>query len=441
MIHEGDLRLAGLSFSVLSYETLYRLTEEMAKLVGSRLQQVFSPEPQRFYFVFYHPSFERIIMLDMAPARPLILSTTSTGIKKTKTKTPLYNFLNAHFINSYFEKIEIAEKPNRTVRLHFGRGGDEKLSLTFKCFPHGQELKLEASEKLVVSPWREFSKRTREEDVTFVEPEKADGWQENESLFGILENNNFKKASASGEKPLETYHSKMEKKLELAIKKIDESLSSQKMQDVNKISELESEALQLQQRESVDGEKLNELYDEVRRLRKKSEVTIKRRDELVTQLEFLKSDAGKVNYAEAENPKIEKIKKQNEAKFSGTVVRIDSRFELWVGRTDWQNDDLIKLVSPHELWIHLRDYAGAHGVIRGPKKLEVPQAVLEFSCRVVAILSQSKKNPFSENQALDFIITPRKFIKKLKGAGAGKVSVERESVRRIAFKTIKFEVQ
>jgi len=112
-----------------------------------------------------------------------------------------------------------------------------------------------------------------------------------------------------------------------------------------------------------------------------------------------------------------------------------------VGRNAAQNDDLVRSGGPEDLWIHMRDYPSAHGLLRGPKKAKPTETQITFCCQVVAQLSKSKKKSFQEGEKFDFIITPKKFVKKKRGMAPGSVIVERETVRRIAYKEVVFTVR
>ena len=433
--------------AVLTYDDIYVICEELGQLLGGRVQKVFSSKLLRYELEIYKggqssQSLSRYLVFDLKPARPLILSTELTPAKKVKHKSPVFNFLNAHFLNSQLRKIEVAEKPNRILRLEF-QTLEQTRTLTFKCYPHGQEIFLEANGKHVVCPLRRLSEG--EEATSYVEPEIVFSWLTNSRIETSTESDEADDLktgkSSSTKKENQDYSFRLKKKLERAISNIDSTFSVQRSADQEEIIKLENEAVLLQQQEVVSGVDLNALYERVKKLKRKSELTTSRRTELQKQLDYLETEEGQKQFSDVRKPESALKKSQDERNlFSGTRVRIDSHFELWVGRTAWQNDDLVRLASPHEIWIHLRDYAGAHGLIRGPKKSEPPQALIEFSCRIVGQLSQSKKHPFSEGQPLDFIVTPKKFVRKLKGSAPGKVVVERESVRRIAFRTVKFEV-
>ncbi|MDZ4676077.1 MAG: hypothetical protein SGI74_01095 [Oligoflexia bacterium] len=415
--------------SALNYDEIYKICEELQQLQGAQLQGVLFKPPTRYYLDFRLPGFNRWLLIDLAPADPLFLTLSEEQglekIKKGAKQTPVSNFLRAHFLNHRIHSLEVAQKPNRTVRVSFDI--ENTILLTFKCFPHGYEIKLQANDKRVVVPRRTTQ---LEDEVTFIEPQRINSWQFNDQCA-----QDHLKVITS--KPLESYHLKLIKKLERALQAIDEGEIKGREKDLQKINELEVEAQALKaEMGDAIGQRLDEIYAELKRVKRKGEQTLVRKNDLAGQLEKLRSQSG----GDGVLDQVQTPQKQRTKIFSGTRIRLDPQWELWVGRNAWQNEDLLKISSPHDLWIHLRDYPGAHGTLRGPKKTEPPVKHIEYACRVVALLSQSKKKPFSEGEPLDFIVTPRKFVKKPKGAAPGLVIVERENVRRIAFKNFKFEV-
>src|SRR5476649_2691043 len=98
--------------SVLTYDDLYKIADELGQLLDGRVQRVLSSEPLKYEIEFFSPELmphsTRWLLIDLTPARPQILSMTLTPPKKIKKKTPIYNFLSAHFVNSRLRQIEIA---------------------------------------------------------------------------------------------------------------------------------------------------------------------------------------------------------------------------------------------------------------------------------------------------------------------------------------------
>ncbi|KAA9327613.1 DUF814 domain-containing protein [Hymenobacter busanensis] len=102
----------------------------------------------------------------------------------------------------------------------------------------------------------------------------------------------------------------------------------------------------------------------------------------------------------------------------------DSGFTILVGRNA-QNNDLLTQRYAHkdDLWLHAKDVTGSHVVIRQRPGQAVPEPVLERAAQLAAWYSRRKNDSLCP-----VTITPKKFVRKPKGAVAGQVLVEREKV-------------
>lgn len=103
------------------------------------------------------------------------------------------------------------------------------------------------------------------------------------------------------------------------------------------------------------------------------------------------------------------------------VIKLLS-FEVWIGKNAAGNDELLRVVHKDDLWLHARLVTGSHVVIRNAGR-KVPQNVLEQAASWAAWYSKSKHESLSS-----VIYTPRKFVRKPKGAKPGAVLVEKEQV-------------
>ena len=99
-------------------------------------------------------------------------------------------------------------------------------------------------------------------------------------------------------------------------------------------------------------------------------------------------------------------------------------YEIRIGKNAKSNDELIKnFAHKEDLWLHARDAAGSHVIIRHHAGKTVPDVVIEYAASLAA------KNSKRKNESLcPVIVTPRKHIRKLKGGPAGAVIVEKEKV-------------
>jgi len=102
----------------------------------------------------------------------------------------------------------------------------------------------------------------------------------------------------------------------------------------------------------------------------------------------------------------------------------DSGFTIMVGRNA-QNNDLLTQRYAHkdDLWLHAKDVTGSHVVIRHQAGRAVPEPVLERAAQLAAWYSRRKNDSLCP-----VTVTPKKFVRKPKGAAPGAVLVEREKV-------------
>lgn len=98
-------------------------------------------------------------------------------------------------------------------------------------------------------------------------------------------------------------------------------------------------------------------------------------------------------------------------------------YRIWVGKDAKTNDELtLKYATKDDLWLHARDVAGSHVVIKHEGK-PIPKPVIERAASLAAFYSKRK------NESLcPVIVTPKKFVRKRKGDPPGAVVVEREEV-------------
>jgi len=104
---------------------------------------------------------------------------------------------------------------------------------------------------------------------------------------------------------------------------------------------------------------------------------------------------------------------------------LSSNFEVWVGRNAKENEALtLKHARPFDLWLHARGVSGAHTLLRLPKRDANPSKYLiEQAAAIAAWHSKARTS-----QLAPVIVTPKKYVRKARGASVGEVSVMREDV-------------
>lgn len=99
-------------------------------------------------------------------------------------------------------------------------------------------------------------------------------------------------------------------------------------------------------------------------------------------------------------------------------------FRIWVGKNAEHNDELtLKNSFKEDLWLHAKDVAGSHVLIKYQSGKKFPKDVIERAAQLAAYNSKRKTESLCP-----VIVTSKKFVRKRKGDPKGMVIVEREDV-------------
>lgn len=99
-------------------------------------------------------------------------------------------------------------------------------------------------------------------------------------------------------------------------------------------------------------------------------------------------------------------------------------YAILVGRNAKHNDTLtLKVAKKNDLWLHAKDAAGSHVVIKEKPGHGFPQVVIETAAQLAAYYSKRRTDSFCP-----VIYTPKKYVRKVKGSKPGAVMVDKEKV-------------
>ena len=95
-------------------------------------------------------------------------------------------------------------------------------------------------------------------------------------------------------------------------------------------------------------------------------------------------------------------------------------YRILVGKNAKQNDELtLKIAKKEDLWLHAKDVSGSHVVVRQIPGTPYPKYIIEKAARLAAYYSKRKTDSLCP-----VMYTPKKYVRKVKGAPAGAVLVE-----------------
>ncbi len=106
------------------------------------------------------------------------------------------------------------------------------------------------------------------------------------------------------------------------------------------------------------------------------------------------------------------------------TYRAGSGDRILVGRGAAHNDALtFHVARPHDLWLHAKGFAGAHVIVPLDKNRDCPADLLVDAAHLAAHFSEARGEGVVEIQH-----TPRRYLRKPRGAAPGLVVVDREKV-------------
>jgi len=115
--------------------------------------------------------------------------------------------------------------------------------------------------------------------------------------------------------------------------------------------------------------------------------------------------------------KQEKNRKGKNSKTSYKKITIDENWEIFIGRTSKENDQLTtRFAKPHDYWFHTRVFRGTHVILRNYNKKELPAKLRLLCSQLAAYYSKAKK---STNVPVDY--TQIRYVRKPRGSAPGYV--------------------
>jgi len=124
----------------------------------------------------------------------------------------------------------------------------------------------------------------------------------------------------------------------------------------------------------------------------------------------------------------EDIKDKKEAESLPYKIFEFEGFTIWVGKSAKDNDEMLRgFARKEDIWLHARQAAGSHVLIRMRGMTLVPQVVLERAAELAAFYSKLKSDTLAP-----VMYTETKYVRKVKGSAPGSVMVDREKVILVA---------
>ncbi|MCX7751047.1 MAG: NFACT RNA binding domain-containing protein [Candidatus Bipolaricaulota bacterium] len=167
------------------------------------------------------------------------------------------------------------------------------------------------------------------------------------------------------------------------------------------------------------------LYARARKLRRRLEEVPARREKLQKEIarlqglrEALQADPALAPYLVQE----EKSPRSEERVRAAPREVVHGGFRILVGRSAEENERILRLARPGDLWLHARGVPGAHVIVRTDGR-PVPEEVLRRAAELAAWHSRARGE-----RKVEVSYTDVRYVRKPKGAPPGMVTLLREEV-------------
>lgn len=361
------------------------------------------------------------LTFSMKPGVPYVFL-TSERIPLVRTlKKPLALFLKTYFIGAHLKQCQRNKEKGRAVELIL-KNQDQTLRLEFLLIPGRVNVQATVDQKSV---WANKPQPL---------PENQDGGQSPPE-----------RAARSSATFLKEWSQGTETKTTSASKK------TQKKDLKKKISGLEKMQLHLQKLKTAPWQELGEWLKENQSLKdlppswsdlvdsdqslawniencftqaKKNQAKIQGTEERLVQL---KQEIEKLKAGDTAKPKAKSTSSLlHDSGSKGRTVALEQG-RVFIGKSGPENLKLLRKAKAWYLWLHIKDYPGAYGIIERNKGQKLPQASLEKAAQ--AVVAQSL--PKGAKGSFQVLYAECRYVRPIKGAKAGQVTYSHEKVMTI----------
>jgi predicted ribosome quality control (RQC) complex YloA/Tae2 family protein len=392
----------------LNYLEVESLAKRLKEIEGSRLSSAILKK-WILIFSFDGPSATKTLYVDLNPMCPILIDYDGpVKLMGPNLKKPIILFLSAHFKDHILTKVQSCPSWGRVVKLEFSN----HYAIEIRLFPHGQNVLLQAGDKKLswLKP-KEISKHST--DLVSMIYERSYG-QLLQEWLSKQSNENLKPSKGPSKNPAQ----KLKKVVSELNLKID--LLQKEIVDLSKsLEESDSSQLRWSHQESLERSKCHE---DIKMKKDQIERIFKRRSEIEKELARPNQENSqkKINF-----------KSDDSSQIHGKNWIIELGLVASVGRNAKENIDLLRKAKPWFIWIHLKDFPGAYGIIQKTKNKEVAMDTLKDVCIWVAKMSLKNKFKNFENLKLEFIYTECRFLQPIKGDKLGRVTYRNEKTLRL----------
>lgn len=402
---------------------IQNIVSELQSLLDSKVQNVFISE-RGLGLELFKASTISYLWFELDPRNPFILSFEKLppAIKLKKT-APMLLFLKAHLIGKRLSDLRHVKELGRVVEFEFGY--DNPLKLEIRLFPHG------------VNAIAHFEKKKISFDkVKEIKSGGGDmGYESSGRSLSEISQNwlEFKKSSNVVKKDPEVLKEKEIQKKEKALEKTKEHLLELQNDKWAKLGEwLKKNQTLKVPKEFVDyvdlqksfSQNIQIAFEKAKKNQEKISGTLERIGIIQNEIQSLKS----ANASSFNKPNQAPAKSSKSDNWKGYRLTLNPKVEVFVGKNAQENLSILRFAQSWDYWMHIKDYPGAHGIIRRPRNYEVTDEELKTVARFIASKSRKSAHFLGPGDVFEVLIAECRYVRPIKGDKLGRVNYSNERV-------------
>ncbi len=407
---------------------------DLQALVGSQLQEIVQSESEAG-FGFYHDRQMVWLWMDFHPQRPLLLKLEQPPARK-KLPRPLTLFLRSRFDGRRIESVRADLSRGRVLIIEFHRAQDEAERspprLELFLIPHAANvIAVDGKSQVAENKPKELPANTfmeREEPVVRSIEQLTKDWlaqQQSKTPQAHTDANTrekkFQKAVEKKTAALGRMRLELEEKTSTTFRDLGEWLKAN--------GTLEGAPGPVNLKESLAWNIENSFHRAKENVRK-AEGTRERIAQVTQELiELQKLGPQKFDQPQKGGTARERESLLAKAAARGRRHQVAPDLEVFIGKSAADNLAILRKAQPFDLWLHLRDFPGAHAILRRTRGRNVTDQELQAAGQWVVEQSLGKRAQAGERY--DMLIVECRYVRPIKGDKLGRVNYSNDRVMTV----------
>ncbi len=480
----------------LHFYEVTSIASSLQTFVGAQLQEVYQND-RFLGLGFYHQQRVQWIVFDLLASCPVCLhfEMRPKFLSSMKVLKPMALFLRSHFVGHRLQGVEVTVEKGRILVFRFSAPEGDSRSLEIRLIPNQENAIARVGADREVEPQRPRKPEKNIKQISWNKVEELgshvlsdidvfpemrswqmiqEEWQTSFSgtaVEGVSAQNQKSPKEHSPRDPRVAEFNKLLQKKRRALENIQGDLLEKdknwsevgeflKTHELSEAASYWKEMLNLNESRSWNIENCFRHAKAVERKKMRNRERIQIVEKEIAKLEselqglVAKNQVSAVIATSANSPgsqhgaqnrsgagaptdrPLEKMKSRvsflERARAKGRKYST-SDLEAFVGKSAADNLAILRASQPHDYWMHLRDYPGAHAILRRTKgRLIKDHEFVEVGMWLVE-QSLHKSRAELQGESFDVIVAETRFVRPIKGAKVGHVQYQNERTLRLRF--------